>query len=65
MRKIKSIDDYTKEELYSELQKERAVTECLQQEIRDIKDIIRMQNNGRTVNSLNVAGDHNAIFQND
>lgn len=45
MKKFRSIDEYTKEELYHELQTERAISECLRQEISDIKDIIRMQSN--------------------
>lgn len=45
MKKFRSIDEYTKEELYHELQRERAISECLRQEISDIKDIIRMQSN--------------------
>lgn len=64
MRKSKSIDDYSKEELFYELQKERSINSCLQKEIQDIKDIIRMQNSGQKVKNVSVSGSGNSVIQN-
>lgn len=64
MRRSKTIDDYSKEELYDELQREKAVNSCLLKEIQDIKDIIRMLSNGKNTNQLNMTGSENIIVQN-
>lgn len=49
MSKKKSIDEYTKEELYALLQQNEITIKLLQQEISDIKDMLRLINS--TVNS--------------
>lgn len=49
MRKNRSIDDYTKEELYNLLLQDEITIKLLQQEISDIKDMLRLINS--TVNS--------------
>lgn len=61
MRKNKSIDEYTKEELYYELQKQRAINDCLLREISDIKEIIYVQQRGSHGCQMNVSGNGNQL----
>lgn len=49
MRRNKSIDEYTKEELYALLQQDEITIKLLRQEIDDIKDMLRLINS--TINS--------------
>lgn len=44
--KVKPIESYTKEELYSLLQQNEIAIKLLQQEICDIKEVLRLANTG-------------------
>lgn len=53
-KRIKNIDEYTKEELFVELQRAQAICDCLRQEIKDIKEIVHAQNSYRGTNNNNI-----------
>lgn len=44
--KLKSIDSYSKEELYTLLRQDELTIKLLQQEISDIKEVLRLANTG-------------------
>lgn len=48
--KLKSLDSYTKEELYNLLQQDEIKINCLQQEIEHIMETVRLCNSNRGEN---------------
>lgn len=53
-KRVKDIDEYTKEEIFAELQKSQVICDCLRQEIKDIKEIVHALNSYRGTNTNNI-----------